>query len=128
MIQLFNYFFPAWHVRLQQYYENEPEPPAEIPVEKSTILKTECGSGSEKENSSVPDRDGSTAGSGSTTSGSSANVSPIKKKKKRRISDSEDDDDDFVDRVSKISAPIPAVLEQLKCSEDHFKQQEIMIE
>ena len=36
--------------------------------------------------------------------------------------------DDFVDRVSKISAPIPAVLEQLKCSEDHFKQQEIMIE
>jgi hypothetical protein len=30
--------------------------------------------------------------------------------------------DNFVDRISHISAPIPALLEELTCSEDHFDQ------
>lgn len=30
--------------------------------------------------------------------------------------------DDFLERVSKLSAPIPTLLDELKCSEDHFDQ------
>ena len=77
---------------MDQYYQNEPEP---TPLDKPILnLKSECGSGSEKENSSNVEGSGTmTSSSGTTTTASSLNVTPIKKKKKRRISDSEDDDD-----------------------------------
>ena len=77
---------------MDQYYQNEPEP---TPLDKPILnLKSECGSGSEKENSSNVEGSGTmTSSSGTTMTASSLNVTPIKKKKKRRISDSEDDDD-----------------------------------
>jgi hypothetical protein len=91
---LFNnfHFISAWHVRLEQYYLNEPEKAA---LDKPVLnLKSECGSGSEKENSSNVEGSGPmTSSSGTTTTASSLNVTPIKKKKKRRISDSEEDED-----------------------------------